>query len=190
MRTPLAIAIGVCVGAAAAGVVFVATNRTTPRVEDGQRVARADAPVAVVAPIARPDPLPSKSVPTTPDYGPRRAGPPAIYRCRTTSGTQYSNEPCAGGSIVDESSAVTGYDTRPSDRLARLVAEGRVADAPRQPVYRALALQAAETGECAAMRQQIIDLDATMRRPNDAKRLDEWRVIRQDVRTSMARLHC
>lgn len=140
---------------------------------------------------ARPCGRSSSSTDARPDYGPRPVEPQAIYRCRSQSGTRYSNQPCPGGSIVDESSAVTGYDTRPSDELARLVADGRgTAGAPAQPVYRASAGAPAQTRECASMRRQIVDLDAAMLRPNDPRTLDELRAVRQDVRTGMARAHC
>lgn|GEM_PF-3465377 len=194
MRTPLAIALGIAVGAAAAGVVFVGAQRMDAGVgplQVGAPPPATPAPRAVAAPTERAQPGPPASRPTTPDYGPRPADPQAIYRCRTKTGTQYSNHPCTGGRIVDESSAVTGYDTTPSDRLSRLVAEGRgAADGPLQPVYRSPMRPSVGRGDCEGMRRQMMDLDAAMRQPNDLKRMDELRAVRQDVRTSMARLHC
>ena len=193
MRNALAIGIGVLVGAVAAGAVFVALDRSDRTTVDAP-VAK-PAPV-VTAPVAKPidagdAPKASPATPTPPDYGPRAPAPPAIYRCRSKGGTSYSNEPCPGGSIVDEANAVTGYDSRPSDRLARLVAEGRAAaDSPRTPVYRTSDAPIAETRDCATMRRQIRDLDAAALRPQDAKSLDDLRAVRQDIRSSMARQRC
>ena len=190
MRNALAICIGALVGAAAAGAVFVAIDRRDRTIVDAPIVK----PVpAVTVPVEKADdvPRPSPATPTTPDYGPRAVAPQAIYRCRSKGGTSYSNEPCTGGSVVDEASAVTGYDSRPSERLGRLVAEGRVtADAPQAPVYRARVPSATETRDCETMRRQVRDIDAQMLQPQDPRSLDYWRGIRQDVRTSMARLHC
>ena len=189
MKTSLAFVLGIAVGAAAAGAVFTAKEHARPIVAplSAPPVPETPRPIASVT-RTKSVPVPAPAVPITPTYRVPVA-PQAIYRCKGRSGTRYSNEPCAGGTVVDESSAVSGYDTRPSDRLARLVAEGRGVDAPSQPVYRATP-RSDESGDCAAMRRQILDLDATMRQPNDARRLDELRATRQDVRTGMARLHC
>ncbi len=161
----------------------------------GIPAANVSAPLSVATtaqvepPLAMPR-TPSMAVPTTPQYRPLAESPPTIYRCRSKGTTTYSNEPCPGGSVVNESSAVIGYDTRPSDRMARLVAEGRVADVPQPPVYRTLAPTASSTPDCNSMRRQIRDIDAQALRPNDFKTLDDLRAVRQDIRTSMARLHC
>ena len=193
MRTVVASGLGVLVGAAVAGLVFFAIDRKQPPVVAAPS---ARPTLAATAPVARPDagndrPVASPATPTTPDYGPRAVAPQTIYRCRSKSGTSYSNEPCPGGSIVDEASAVSGYDSRPSERMARLVAEGRAtSDAPQAPVYRVPVPRAAETRECASMQRQIRDIDAALLRPQDPKSLDDLRAVRQDIRTSMARQHC
>jgi hypothetical protein len=190
VRNALPIGIGVLVGAMATGAVFVAIDRGDRTIVD-EPIVKA-APVAPV-PVVKGDagPKTSRATPTTPDYGPRAAAPQVIYRCRAKAGTSYSNEPCPGGSIVDGASAVIGYDSRPSERLSRLVAEGRAtADEPQVPVYRTRVPSSPETHDCAQMRRQIRDIDAMALRPQDLRSLDELRSTRQDIRTSMARLHC
>lgn len=137
MRTPQAIAIGVLVGAAPAVAAFMGVDRFGIPVANGS----APLPVATTAqvePLIAMPQTPSMAVPTTPQYRPLAESPPAIYRYPFKGSTTYSNEPCSGGSVVNESSAVIGYDTR----------------------------------------------------PNDLRSLDELRLKRQDIRTSMARLHC
>lgn len=96
--------------------------------------------------------------------------------------------------MVDEANAVGGFDTRPSERMADLVASGRTPE-PRSPrvggAPPAGIAAVPPTGACASMRQQIADLDAAARQPGySLRRLDEIRAVRQDIRTTMARDHC
>jgi hypothetical protein len=198
MRTPLAIGMGVSIGVIGAALAFMSFGPhavdqhvdapSTPlpiaRPADRSNASRVDAnqePVTTVASIA----------PTTPDYGPPIETPQHIYRCRVKGQTVYSNEACANATIVDESSAVSGFDSRPSERLARLVAQGRNA-VPDVPVGAAAVRPTmVDTPECRAMRRQIRDLDAQALQPGYSLRtLDDLRQVRQDVATSMARLHC
>jgi len=150
--------------------------------------AQASAPAAV-EPIRA-----TQSVPITPVYvtRPEPAASP-IYRCRSGSRTVYTQEPCENGRIVVTANAVDGYETKPSDRLERLVADGRTTSAPPSldaPARLARTPAAPTSVECATYAQQISDLDAEALLPNTPRGLDRIRRIRQDVRTSMARQHC
>ncbi len=84
------------------------------------------------------------------------------------------------------------YDSRPSERMARLVAQGRTGDdeAPQPLVRRPIARPPVETAECANMRRQIRDIDAEALRLRSARQLDDLRAQRQDIHTGMARSHC
>lgn len=196
MRTAVAIVIGIAVGVAAAGAAYVAVERPhgSQRVREAVTAeeAKPSLPPAltIVDVERRPSAFP-RVVPTTPDYGPPPGAVRPIYRCGSRGATVYSDEPCAGATVVDGAGAVAGYDSRPSDRLARLVAEGRAADAGSPPAaVRSRASPVRESVECATLRQQIVDLDAATLRPIPRETLDEMRRIRQDIRTSMARSRC
>ncbi len=169
---------------------------------------RTAAPVAVAtAPSEAVAPPATHAVPVTPVYGPlvdtpapvetpppiaRRspAGPAAIYRCGSRGSVTYSNEPCPNGTVVDGSSAVSGYETRPSDRLARLVADGRADSTFPEPNLPDRRQQRPQSAECANLRRQVRDLDATATLPQHPAVLDEILATRRDVRTSMTRLRC
>lgn len=159
----------------------------TPRYRDRDRPAP-DASAAVLPRAAPPSPVPRQEV--------ARAAPTdgreQIYRCRSSSGTVYSNVPCEGGRVVDQGAA-SGYDSRPSERLEGLVAGGRSADAGSATTnVRSLPAPAPvnQSGACTNMRQQIVDIDAATLRPLPVRELDRLRAIRQDIRTSMARDRC
>ena len=208
MRTAVAIVTGIAIGLVAAGAIYVAVQ--PPRAEQLARFGAASPSPATpsegpadavdagsaaarsqVVDRARPATRPSRPVPVTPDYGPPAEATKPIYRCRSSSGTTYSNEPCAGASVVAAASAVDGYDSRPSDQLTRLVANGRGAvDGGIGSSAPAVVMPLRESVECANYRRQIRDIDAASLRPNSLETLDEWRRIRQDIRTSMARSHC
>jgi hypothetical protein len=198
MRTRAAIALGFVAGVALSAIIWVVVLRPSDTPAD--RVARSSSASGVIDEAARrataaplpSRPLPTATVPTTPSYGPRVDEPPPIYRCQSGGRTSYSNEPCPGSAIV-QGSAVEGFDTRPSERLARLVAAGRAdVDPASDSTARAGAptVTPAVSVECANMRRQIVDLDRFLRQPNAIPVLDDARQRRQDIRTSMARLHC
>ena len=195
MRTAAAIAVGVAVGIGATAIAFFAfgprQGAPAPTTVVAAAVAGPPAEVPVAVPVEAQPPVQAlvPAAPVTPDYGPRVEASPAIYRCRTKTGTVYSNDPCPGARVVDEASAVSGYDTRPSEKLARLVADGR-ASAPQAPTYRSLRPVAAESRECGVMRRQLRDLDAAMLQPNTLRSLDELRTTRADISTGMTRSRC
>ena len=131
------------------------------------------------------------AAPATPVHGAPVVGRRPIYRCRAGSATSYSNQPCPDGTLVRDDDA-SGFDSRPSERLASLVAAGRRDDAapvaPSPSV--AMPATAAGTSDCSVMRRQIRDIDETARLPLSSVQQDALRANRQDIRTSMARLHC
>ncbi len=88
-----------------------------PRTPPPSDRARADAtsgaaPAPGLPPAAVATPAPAKS--------------PPIYRC----GRTYGTVPCAGGRVVAEPAA-SGFDSRPSEQLSRLVARGPLDDGGR-----------------------------------------------------------
>jgi len=190
-------AIGVLVGATVMAV-FTHRQSAVPQVAPTPAttiVASQTTPQPSRPEVAPVQPGPA-ATPVTPSYGPRVEEPQSIYRCKSKGTTTYSNEPCANGTIVDESSAVSGFDSRPSKQMEQLVSDGRAntyENSPPVQSRRSVATNAATDAdgtECATLRQQIVDIDNYLRYPNSARTLDYWRQVRQDIRTSMTRKHC
>lgn len=187
-------------GAASGPQVTAAPDRALSRTDGAQR----SGAVPMTPRYRTRDAVVPSASASAPAAAPQRIAAPAarlapaeareqIYRCRSASGTIYSNVPCEGGRVVDQGVA-SGYDSRPSERMAGLIADGRAADARGATAnVRALppspALPTA-SGACANMRQQIVDIDAATLRPLPLRELDRLRAVRQDIRTSMSRDHC
>ena len=122
------------------------------------------------------------------------AGAAPIYRC----GNRYGHEPCAGGRAIDGSVA-SGFDSRPSERLARLVAEGRSADSETVTttsrtvttlVNNGSVVAAKRFSECQALAEEIVAIDRDARQPQSARRQDWLRDRRKQARDRQAQLHC
>jgi hypothetical protein len=172
-----------------ASAAYLASNRPLDALRASEREP-ASAKVAAPTQVARIEPAPPAAVPVTPVYAARSEPSPStpIYRCKSGSRTIYTQEPCENGRIVVTSSAVDGYDSKPSERMERLVADGRPQGTPTTPTY--VVRPRPSSGDCALLAQQVLDLDAWALQPHSRPTLDEIRQRRQDVRTSMARLHC
>ena len=164
------------------------------------------APAVAPPPVSQPSvqqpsvPAPQalSTLPTAPRAVPydggRPTAPPAteqIYRC----GSRYGHEPCAGGRAID-GPAATGFDSRPSERLARLIAEGRAAGGDSvttstTTIVRNGAVDGADRiGACRALATEIADIDREARQPLSARRQDWLRARRADVRDQQVALHC
>lgn len=172
---------------------FVATRRPLDALRQSEHVPSVAKDVPAPQKVALVAPAPLPATPVTPVYAARSDPSPSspIYRCRSGKRTIYTQEPCENGRVVVTSSAVDGYDSKPSDRLERLVADGRETTASPSPPVVASTLANGSTGaQCANLAQQVAVLDADARRPNDLRTLDTIRRNRQDVRTRMARLGC
>jgi hypothetical protein len=113
-----------------------------------------------------------------------RVNADSIYRC----GNSYSRSPCADGRVV-EGPAASGFDSRPSPQLARLVAEGRTPDTgPAAASTQTIATH--NGGPCASLAAQIEWIDRAARQPLTKPQQDSLRAQRQAARDQQARLHC
>ena len=141
----------------------------------------------------RPLPTPPVAARALPYEGSRAMTPDTapIYRC----GAEYRHAPCAGGRAID-GPAASGFDSRPSERLARLVAEGRTADGNtvttvvRNGTEVSSAAGVDRFAMCQALAAEIAGIDAETRQPRSASRQDQLRAQRRMVRDRQARLHC
>ncbi len=163
------------------------------------------APAALPPPVAplpmqtaqQPSPTPPGAARTVPLEGSRAASPGAapIYRC----GNRYSDEPCAGGRPIDGAVA-SGFDSRPSEPLARLVAEGRSADGDSVTTTGrtvttvvnngSVVVAADRFGECPVLANEIARIDRDARQPQHARTQDWLRERRRHARDRQAQLHC
>jgi hypothetical protein len=143
------------------------------------------APAAVAESIA---PRASPTAPVDPRID---NGPSPIYRC----GSSYGQTACAGGSVV-AAPAASGFDSRPSARLAEMVAAGRTPDsATGTTVYRTAVVEngvatADRAAQCRALSAEIEAIDRAARRPQTRYEQDRLRAQRQAARDRQVQLHC
>ena len=116
----------------------------------------------------------------------RPSGP--IYRC----GNTYGMNPCANGRAVD-GPAASGFDSRPSQAMAALVARGRtnattISDANGSTTT--TVTTSSSSGECDGLSGELLHIDVDARQPHPMPYLDRLRARRQQVRDRQAALHC
>ena len=142
------------------------------------------------APIAVP-----RSVPVAPERAPVTTAAP-IYRC----GNSYVQAPCAGGRIVD-TTAASGFDSRPSERLARQVADGRSAEESQTSsrtvtttIVNGTVVASSPTVDhnaiCGPLAVELAALDREALRPQSAASQDLVRRNRNRVRNQQLQAHC
>ncbi len=127
------------------------------------------------------------SAPPLDDASPARAAP-SIYRC----GNAYGIAPCPNGRAV-EGPAASGFDSRPSPKLAALVAAGRTNEETTTFVdgSTTTAVTRSSSGsECAFLAGRLLGIDADARQPHPPAYLDWLRTQRQLLRDRQASLHC
>lgn len=129
-------------------------------------------------------------LPPSPPIAVQPATPPttSIYRC----GNAYSTVACAGGHIVAPPAA-SGFDSRPSEQLSQLDAQGRAANlgssnAP-QTVTTTMNV-AASNGSCAQLAADIEAIDRAARSPLPMSVQDRLRAQRRNDRDQQLRQHC
>ncbi len=194
MRMVLPIALVAAVAVVGGALLLFTQDTPQPLTTTARRATPATIDTLPLVPSLQPAVRPPAR-PVTPVYAPRSAEPQTIYRCRDGTGITYSHEPCTGGRVVAQASAVEGYDSKPSVAMTRLVEEGR-AQRPAEPriamVDRDDRLKS-KSDDCATYAKQIRDIDAALLQPSDSRDVrwrDELRQRRQDIRSSQARAHC
>ena len=112
---------------------------------------------------------------------------PPIYRCANS----YGATPCANGRRVD-APAASGFDSRPSEALALLVAEGRATDegGPSTVVTTRTTAGNGTADACRSWAATIDGLDRRARQPQSAGTQDWLREQRRHARDQQATLHC
>jgi hypothetical protein len=150
---------------------------------------RSTAPVSAARDVpapARPG-VSTATVPALPPVVQRGQVAEPIYRC----GNSYGLSPCAAGHIVD-APAASGFDSRPSPQLARLVAEGRMPDVTTSSTFTQTVVtqNGVAVGACPTLAADIDSIDRVARRPQSKPDQDRLRARRQATRDQQARLHC
>ena len=108
-----------------------------------------------------------------------------IYRC----GSSYGNAPCANGRTV-EGPAASGFDSRPSDKLALLVEQGRTAQDAGPGTTTTTTTTTIVGNACPYLAQLLNSIDQAARQPQSLQKQDRLRAERQRVRDQQARAHC
>lgn len=166
-------------------------------------------PVAQTAPSRQPASSLPPAAPGSAVTAPRQAPPPTmvsptiapqvssavpIYRC----GNAYSNTPCPGGRQV-AAPAASGFDSRPSESLANLVARGRSPET-NTTTTSTNTITTVENGvvrsngsaaaQCPVLASSIEVIDRAARQPRAMPEQDRLRTERQRLRDRQAELHC
>lgn len=117
--------------------------------------------------------------------------PTPIYRC----GNSYQQGPCLGGRAVD-TAAASGFDSRPSELLARQVAEGRTNDVAlldrtiTTTTMNGTLVASSDRATCAVLADEIVSIDRAALRPQTALMQDGLRRRRSEVRAQQVKSHC
>lgn len=111
--------------------------------------------------------------------------PTSIYRC----GSTYSNTPCAGGGRATDGAVASGFDSRPSEKLARLVDRGRSSESGNVSIVTTSSSNA-RPAICQSLNQQIEWIDRAARQPQSASDQDSLREDRRRARDRQAALRC
>ena len=136
--------------------------------------------------VSSPKPAPF-AVPLPPPSPTAERSDAPIYRC----GNAYGREPCSDSRVVAPPAA-TGFDSRPSERLARLVADGRETVTTVSTSHSSIqtATVFGRTDSCGSLAADIAAIDADARNPRSAPHQDLLRERRRAARDRQASLHC
>lgn len=160
----------------------------TPPTPPAMQRQQANSAVAAVT-AAVPGPRPNVPSPVLPGSSPMPSSQAAapIYRC----GEHYGNSPCPGGRTI-EGPAATGFDSRPSEKLARLVADGRNVSSTTTTTFSETTTNRTSSTSyaCPGLAQEILAIDSAARRPLDAYAQDRLTARRRQVRDRQSALHC
>ena len=116
------------------------------------------------------------------------SGSGSIYRCEQAGQVVFSDQPCAGGSIIDARPAAEGFKTPQYQPAPPMPSEpGQTQHQAETPARLAANTR---TAECALIDQSIAAIESAQRAGGSAGQQDRWRNEKRKLQERQYELRC